>query len=76
MATLRELMMRHERQIVIDTLARHQGDRVLTAKALGVGRRTLDKLLERHHLAKRRYARVLPITKDLLKGVDDDSNPG
>ncbi len=43
------------------TLSKHGGDRDETAKVLGITRRALDKILERHRLVKRRYTQIIPI---------------
>ena len=69
--TLRELMHDHEREIVIRTMRANQGNYDLTAAALGVTRRALDKILLRHHLGKRRYTRALPIARP-LQSIDKD----
>ena len=70
--TLRELMHAHEREIVTRTMLANRGDYDLTASALGITRRALDKILLRHHLAKRRYTKALPITRQ-HKSPDKDT---
>lgn len=59
--TLRDLVRDYERSMVVQTLVRNNGNQVKTASALGITRRTLQKILERHHLLKRRYTKPLPI---------------
>jgi DNA-binding NtrC family response regulator len=59
--TLRDLMRAYERTIVVTALNRNGGNREVTATVLGITRRALDKILERHHLVKKRYTQVLPI---------------
>lgn len=59
--SLPELMRAYERQIVVSTLARNNGNYDMTAAALGITRRALDKVLARHSISKRRFTRVLPI---------------
>jgi len=61
--TLRELLRAYERDIVLKTMHANRGNYDLTAAALGITRRALDKILLRHHLAKRRYTKALPITR-------------
>lgn len=61
MKGLRQLLRQYERDIVVTTLKKHGGDKAKTAKALQISRRTLDKIMERHRLGARRYARPLPI---------------
>lgn len=58
---LRQLMRDYERQIVVQTLARNGGNYDTTASALGITRRALEKVLERHGLTKRRFTKPLPI---------------
>jgi DNA-binding NtrC family response regulator len=62
--TLRDLKRDFERTVVMTTLTRHAGDRDLTAKVLGITRRALDKILERHHLVKRRYTLAIPMPQE------------
>lgn len=72
MKTLKQLMREHERVIVTQTLARNGGSYDRTAQVLGVTRRALDKILERHRLSKRRFTKPLPIpaqgkNKEIMK---------
>lgn len=59
--TLHELLSEYERTIVKTTLSRNGGNRDVSAAALGVTRRALDKILKRHHLVRSRYTKPLPI---------------
>ena len=61
----------YEKHIVIVTLRANASDKTLTANALQISRRALDKILERHRLARPRYARPLPIPP--LKKNDNDA---
>jgi DNA-binding NtrC family response regulator len=58
---LKKLLRDYEKTIVVQTLARNNGDRAVAAQALGITKRALEKMLERHHLARRRFTRKLPI---------------
>jgi transcriptional regulator with GAF, ATPase, and Fis domain len=64
--TLKSLMREHERLIVTKTLERNGGNQQLAANALGITMRGLQKILERHHLVKRRFTKPLPFFKKLL----------
>lgn len=70
MKSLKELVSEYEKMIVSKTLTANGFDRDQTAKALRIGRRTLDKILERHRLVRPRFARALPI------GRTDDEREG
>ena len=64
-----QLLREYEVVIISRTLQANNGDKELTAKALQVSRRSLDKMLERHRLVRPRFARPLPIP---LVSTDDD----
>jgi DNA-binding NtrC family response regulator len=67
-------MRDYERNIVAQTILRNGGNRDLAANALGITRRALDKILERHHmLIRRRFTRALPITK-VTPSDDEEKN--
>jgi DNA-binding NtrC family response regulator len=59
--TYQELMLDYERTIITTTLARNNGDRQVAASVLGITRRTLEKILKRHHLVRSRFTKPLPI---------------
>lgn len=59
--SLRQLLREYERVIVERTVVANGGDKDLTAMALGVSKRALYKILERHGLLRPRYTRLLPI---------------
>jgi len=40
-------------QHVLDTYRRHSGNKARTARALGIGRRTLYRLLEKYNIAEK-----------------------
>jgi DNA-binding NtrC family response regulator len=63
--TLRDLKRDFERTVVMTTLTRYEGDRDMTAKVLGITSRALDKILERHHLVKKRYTQPIPMPEGL-----------
>jgi Bacterial regulatory protein, Fis family len=63
--TLRDLKRDYERNVVTETLKRYGWDRDQTAKILGITSRALDKILERHHLVKRRYTQPIPMPQDV-----------
>lgn len=50
-----------ELMIVLETLKQNDNDREKVAKLLDITRRGLDKILDRHHMLKRRWTRPLPI---------------
>jgi transcriptional regulator with GAF, ATPase, and Fis domain len=60
--TLKNLMREHERLIVIKTMERNGGNQQLSADALGITKRALQKILERQRLVKRRFTKPLPIS--------------
>jgi DNA-binding NtrC family response regulator len=59
--SLAQLKHEFERMIVERTLKQNNDDREKTAVALGITGRTLDKILRRHHISKRRFTKPLPI---------------
>lgn len=59
--TLKSLMRDHERLIVTKTLERNGGDQQKASEALGITKRALQKILERHGLVKRRFTKPLKI---------------
>jgi DNA-binding NtrC family response regulator len=65
--TLKALMREYERMIVIKTMERNAGSQALSASALGITKRALQKILERQHLVKRRFTKALSISKSLSK---------
>lgn len=58
---LHDLLRDFKKSVVAATLKRNGGNRALTAAALGISGRALEKILARTGLAKRRYAKKLPI---------------
>lgn len=69
MASLKELMRAYEKSIVTQTLRANKGDKALTARALDISPRFLNKILERHGLIRPRFVRPLPIP---VARTDDD----
>jgi len=65
--TLRDHVRDFERNLVAQTLQRNNGDRRKTAEALGVSERGLEKILNRHHMLRRRFTRPLPIMPPATK---------
>ncbi len=63
---LKVLLFEYEREIVTRTLRASNGSRDVAASALGITRRGLEKILERHHLVSRRYTKILPIPPEAL----------
>ena len=73
--TLRDLKRDFERTVIMTTLERHDGDRDLTAKVLGITRRAFDKILERHHLVKRRYTLPIPMPQEPQQTKKQETEP-
>lgn len=61
MATLRQLLRDYEKMVVTKTLQTNGNDKEITAKALGISVRALNKILERHGLVRARFVKPLPI---------------
>jgi transcriptional regulator with GAF, ATPase, and Fis domain len=71
--TLKNLMREHERLIVVKTMERNGGNQQLSANALGITKRALQKILERQRLVKRRFTKPLPISSNLITTPEETS---